>query len=191
MRSCCVSALSYRRCVNGHQGGVQKYSTHAPHLEAGLPLPHTFRGGSCFSQRSPKALLSFNALPRLMLGAQLLESSLRGREKKEETSHRIVSAAAFPSCRVAHWREGCFRPFWKGARSSWKAAPRADAMWTGQNPSIEPISSTCLTSLRCCREYLALEDKALCVAVFSLASSEDYPSPEISQECLSSFRSTP
>lgn len=70
------------------------------------------------------------------------------------------------------------------------AAPGADAMWTGQNPSIQPVSSTCLTSLQCCREHLALKGKALCVAVFSLASLEDYPSPEISQKCLSSFRST-
>lgn len=47
---------------------------------------HSLRGGvssSARGQGSPRALLSPDVLPKLMLGAQLLESSLRGGRKRD------------------------------------------------------------------------------------------------------------
>lgn len=54
---CCVSALSYRGCVNGHQGCVQKCSTPALHLEAGLRLPPHFERGDLASATEARELL--------------------------------------------------------------------------------------------------------------------------------------
>lgn len=53
-----MSALSSRGRVNGHQGCVQKYSTPAPHLEAGLPLPPHFEGGFLFQPEARDLLKS-------------------------------------------------------------------------------------------------------------------------------------
>lgn len=142
---------------------------------------HTLRGGvssSARGQGSPRALLSPDVLPKLILEAQLLESSWRrGRKRDLQNSF----SCCFSQLQGSTLEGGVFQALLEGARSSWEAAPRADAMWVGQNPSTDPNSSTCLTSLQNCQEHLTLKDKALCVTVFSLASLEDFRSPEASQ----------
>lgn len=139
MGLCCASALSYRVCVNGQQGSAQeKCSTPAPRLEGSVSLPPY--AGSTAPFRGVRALLKpckdLVSCPSwwllAMLGAQLLESLSRGRErKKRDISQKSLNIWFFHSCREAHWWEGCLRPIWRG--EGWPGAAAADLIPCGHS----------------------------------------------------------
>lgn len=157
MDLCRASALSYRGCVNGQQGSVQKkYPSFAPHSEAGASLPP--HAGVLLQPEGPGLSQSPCVLPKLVAAGHAWSSAAgvftgRGRNRKN------IFYFYFHSC----WWEGCLRPIWREAGWPGEAAPGADtlppSMDTVNAPAQSPSPASCFSSLQCCREHLALEDK--------------------------------